>query len=176
MFIKYEEQPKLMGVELEGEKKIQSEADRTPDNFFLARFNFYKKIKEEAWTPFPNALREIDANFAASNAGKLTYQSCNLHDTLGEPCTPHTSLTKREDIQLKKGLLTENKKHLFLTLNALKPAFHVFLTSSFSFYKHKYPHSWKNIFVHLLEKGNLLVRSDNNTGFSSSKVLQTTTI
>ncbi|HEX8277312.1 MAG TPA: hypothetical protein VF540_01410 [Segetibacter sp.] len=165
-----------MGVELEGEKQLKCGADQTPDNFFLTRFNFYKKIKEETGTPFPVALREIDAAFARSEAEKSTYYSCNPHDTSGELCFPHTSLITSESIALKKGLFRESKNQPFLTWDALKTAFHLFITSSFSFYKHKYPHSWKTIFVHLLEKGNLLVRSDNNTGFSSSKVLQTTTI
>jgi hypothetical protein len=51
-----------------------------------------------------------------------------------------------------------------------------FLTFSVSFFKQTYPQNWKTIFVHLFEKSNLLVRSDNNTGFFSPKILQTTTI
>ena len=50
------------------------------------------------------------------------------------------------------------------------------LTCLFSMSKTKYTHKWKTIFQHIYEKSNLLVRSDNNTGFSYLKVLQTTTI
>ncbi len=50
------------------------------------------------------------------------------------------------------------------------------LTFSLPFFTTMYRHSWKNFFVHFSEKTNLLLRSDNNTGFSIQKSLQTTTI
>jgi hypothetical protein len=50
------------------------------------------------------------------------------------------------------------------------------ITSLYSIYNLKYAHTWKTIFYYIYEKSNLLVRSDNNTGFSWPKALQTTTI
>jgi hypothetical protein len=49
-------------------------------------------------------------------------------------------------------------------------------TLSLSLVKLFFPHTCKNIFVHTIEKTNLLFRMDNNTGFFTRKILQTTTI
>ena len=50
------------------------------------------------------------------------------------------------------------------------------LTNSLSFFKSRYSQKWKTIFQYIIEKSNLSVGTDNNTGFSLPKVLQTTTI
>jgi hypothetical protein len=47
---------------------------------------------------------------------------------------------------------------------------------SISLCKINYTQKWKTIFLHIYEKSNLLVRSDNNTVFSKLEILQITTI
>lgn len=70
-----------------------------------------------------------------------------------------------------------------LSLKGLVKEFHTFKTSisycisyGKSLMKTLFPYTCKNIFVHFIEKINLLFRPDNKTRFFAWKMLQTTTI
>ena len=165
-----------MGIELEWVKKIKCGTDKKSNKFFLAPFNFYNKNNNSCEATRPKALREIDKDLAECKADTSIGPSCNLPGASGTVSIPVSSLTQRISKQFKKMVLTEKENGIFPSFKRLKSIFGHLLTFSLSFFKQTYPQSWKTIFVHLFEKSNLLVRSDNNTGVSSSKFLQTTTI
>jgi len=78
--------------------------------------------------------------------------------------------------ELLKGLDFMKKRSLIFSMQKCCEAlFEIQITSSFSYFKQKYPHKEKTYCLDII-KSNLLVRSENNTEFFSLKILQTTTI
>lgn len=123
---------KLMGVELECEKKTGCLTGELSNHFFLTHFNFCRKNNDVGKTPIPDALREIDTIFAGNKADKLTYHSCDLRTVFREFWIAFSSLAGRQCLQVKKAFLKSDERYVILNCNSVKAFFYAFLTFSFS--------------------------------------------
>jgi hypothetical protein len=165
-----------MGIELEWLKKIKSQTDKRFNNFFLADVSLYDNVKSSYQTRRLKSSRKINADFAYCTAENSDSNSCNLRSAPSTKSIPVTFLLqwvskpsgKMEFIEPRNAAFSAEKNGVTIS--------QVHITFSFSLSKQTYPQSWKTIFVHLLGKSNLSVRSDNNTEFCSQEILQTTTI
>ncbi|MCW3113279.1 MAG: hypothetical protein JWR18_1675 [Segetibacter sp.] len=163
-----------MIIALKWVKKVKSKTRLKLNKFFLAFFNLCDKPDDNT-SSIPKTLRENRLDFHRREIELLKYNFCNLPALRTIP-NPVSSSIERISKQLEKMVFIEKKMKVSSASNTLELLIEAFLTFSVSFFKQTYPQNWKTIFVHLFEKSNLLVRSDNNTGFFSPKILQTTTI
>ena len=166
-----------MGVELRWVQKITSRKGKILLPLFLIDFNFLKLPGTEPHSnpsgilenahPTKGKGRNLKVNDLITLKWPVTFQSFCIFRTFNTSngfISFPVRLSKRCGLTIQKRL----DENFQFTIG--------YITSLFSHYKKIYPQNWKTIFVHLFEKSNLLIRPDNNTGFSLREVLQTTTI
>jgi hypothetical protein len=165
-----------MGIALEGEKEIRCEKHDNFNNFFLPDFILYSKI--------PNISKTATKGKSGGNdVWYVNTKNVCLDSRPFNPLQAAATIVMLSHILInivrrcfKKTISAGKRFDLLQTSsNDINPL-RVFVSFSFSFSLITYLENWINIFVHLLEKTNLLIRSDNKTGFSLSKMLQTNTI
>ena len=159
-----------MGVKLKWVKKSKRDVPFfSPDYFFLAHFDFYKKIISCFWAHLSGRF------LLKSGAGEIENASGRFCDL--PPTSVLSSLASATGcVQLNEATMELNKNGCFRNAAIIEAGFGTSIKASISSFKQTYPHRLKTLFRHLVKKSNLLVRSDNNTGFSGRKILQTTTI
>lgn len=167
-----------MGVELEWKHAKTLRINISFSNFFSAASNFFKTAAQNPKTAAQrsNSLQQFHESSFGNWSRAIPFQFFRRVDVLRKAASRVNSLKPAGRVCLKTGVLNGRFQAGFGLLGCPIVLFKHIIISSYSFIKHTHPHSWKIIFVHLLEKSNLSVRSDNNTGFSLLKVLQTTTI
>jgi hypothetical protein len=165
-----------MGIELEWEKKNRQGTGAKHNKFFLTDFSSKYRIFNITKTHQPTVFREF-ATFAhigkASNSNNPSFNQ--YYASKPGYFSQVFCFTGRLGTCIRM-MPTEIRNPAFKKVNGSRRLIRVLVTFSFSYVKRIYSHNWKNIFVHLSEKTNLLIRSDKNTGVSSLKILQTTTI
>jgi hypothetical protein len=94
----------------------------------------------------------------------------------GVEIVPISSVAKRVVKESNTINCIEKQKRFFLNSKLLQQIDRSLFTFSFLCNKPGNPSSWKTISVHPFQKIDWSIRSENNTGFYSTEILQTTTI
>ncbi|MCW3080076.1 hypothetical protein [Segetibacter sp.] len=165
-----------MVIEIERGKKVESESCKTYTKFFLNYFNALLKKINFSKTAGGHTSKKADGVDLEFKKEIVRNNFFNLPVALDALSNLVSSATVTIAKELKEMVITDKENSVFWYGRRINNFCHVFLTFSLSSFIKTYPQTWKTIFVHLFEKSNLLVRSDNNTVFPSPKMLQTTTI
>jgi hypothetical protein len=166
-----------MGIELGWVKKNTHETGGKFNSSYLTDYSSKHRIFNIPKTQKPSVFREIGTFSGIGKPGNSNSPSINQafasksNHFSQVPCR-----TSSLGTCIRMMMSTEIQYPVYMIVNGSRRLNRVVVTFSFSYFKRTYPHNWKNSFGHLLEKSNLLIRSDKNTGVSSLKILQTTTI
>jgi hypothetical protein len=156
-----------MTIELKWLKKTSWQRDEKWNRFFLALFSLINKSKNA----HKIGLADVSNSNRSSLKNSATNKYPNLPGAFGSIEFPVLSLINWVSKHLNKMKFDKKQEGVFLTLKRS-----VILPFSLSFVKLPHCQSSETFLVHSIEKNNWLIRSDNNTGYSVKKILQTTFI
>ena len=133
-----------------------------------------KWFKKNKCQIFKKSIKFFLTDFGLHNNAKAFYKS--EVSANGVEIVPISSVANRVFKESNTINCNEKQDGFFVNPTFVQQGCRPLLTCSFSFNTRENPPGWKTISVHPFKKIHWSIRSEKNTGFYSTEILQTTTI